>query len=332
MHLMGDFIVLGGIGPWDGLADGMDTFFRFLPIWAQPLWRLVLGVAVAFGLMYLLKFLLRQTAPKVAAVMHTTAKEAMSQPLFYVVLALGIFALLMFPFIPYNTLGEDTKMLKEVGLDLIPVLAIIVGLWAASVSIADEIEGRTALTLLSKPLGRRQMIIGKFLGVVWPVAVLFIIFGVIFLGTISYKVKYDARESSNPEPVMGDCVNEFVSSTPGLALGFMKVVVLVSISVAVSTRLPFLPNIVIVGLIYLLGHLMPMLSHSAVRQFEPVHFVGRFLAAVLPVLDHFSIDGAIAAGVTVPWSYLGLAAVYALLYTTVAMLVALLLFEDRDLA
>ena len=53
--------------------------------------------------------------------MHTTAKEAMSQPLFFVVLALGIFALLMFPFIPYNTLGEDIKMLKEVGLDLIPV-------------------------------------------------------------------------------------------------------------------------------------------------------------------------------------------------------------------
>jgi hypothetical protein len=34
----------------------------------------------------------------------------------------------------------------------------------------------------------------------------------------------------------------------------------------------------------------------------------------------------------VPWSYLGWAAVYAALYSTLAILVALVLFQDRDLA
>jgi len=34
----------------------------------------------------------------------------------------------------------------------------------------------------------------------------------------------------------------------------------------------------------------------------------------------------------VPLSYLGLAGIYCLLYSGLAMLVALLLFEDRDLA
>ena len=264
--------------------------------------------------------------------MNTTAKEAMSQPLFFVILVLGIFALLMFPFLPYNTLGEDIKMLKEVGLDLIPVLAVVLGLWTASVSIAEEIEGRTALTLLSKPLGRRQLILGKFLGVVWPVAIMFLILGLVFLATVSYKVVYDARESSLQEPSSAECVQEMVDILPGLALAFMKVFVLVSISVAVSTRLPLLPNLVICGAIYLLGHLMPLLSASAMGQFEPVHFVGRFLSAVLPVLDNFSIEGAIAAGHPVSLWYLATAGLYALLFATVAMLLALLLFEDRDLA
>ena len=45
-------------------------------------------------------------------------------------------------------------------------------------SIADEIEGRTALSVLSKPIGRRSFIIGKFLGVIGPVAILFIVFDV----------------------------------------------------------------------------------------------------------------------------------------------------------
>jgi ABC-type transport system involved in multi-copper enzyme maturation permease subunit len=93
----------------------------------------------------------------------TTAKESMSQPLFYVVLLLGSFALLAFIFIPYNTFGEDVKVLKDSGLTLIMVLSMIVAVWSASVSVSEEVEGRTALTVLSKPVRRRQFILGKFL-------------------------------------------------------------------------------------------------------------------------------------------------------------------------
>ena len=48
----------------------------------------------------------------------------MSQPLFYIVLALGTVLLFAFIVIPYNTFGEDVKMLKDSGLTLIMVLAI----------------------------------------------------------------------------------------------------------------------------------------------------------------------------------------------------------------
>ena len=101
---------------------------------------------------------------------------------------------------PYNTFGEDVKMLKDEDMTLIKVLAIVLALWTASVSIADEIEGRTALTVLSKPIGRRQFIVGKFLGILGPVAILFFVLGAIFLATVSYKVSYDARESSHARP------------------------------------------------------------------------------------------------------------------------------------
>jgi len=55
-------------------------------------------------------------------------------------------------------------------------------------------------------------------------------------------------------------------------------------------------------------------------------------ATILPVLEHFTIEAAVVGGVPVPWSYLGWAALYAALYSTVALLVALVLFQDRDLA
>ena len=146
----------------------------------------------------------------------------MSQPLFFIILVFGIVALIIFPFIPYNTFGEDVKMLKDSGLMLIPILSLILALWTSSVSVSEEIEGRTALTLLSKPVGRKQFIFGKFLGVVFPVAVLFIVLGAIFLATISYKVVYDARETSNPEPSSAQCTYEMLKTTPGLVLAFFR--------------------------------------------------------------------------------------------------------------
>ena len=316
----------------------MDAFpnspmvFGALMTWLNPLWMVAVGIAAAVALLVGAFAVLRLTVPKIAAIAWATAKEAMSQPVFYVLLAIGVFALLLFPFVPYNTFGEDVKVVKDEGLTLIMVLSIALALWTASVSIADEIEGRTALTVLSKPIGRRSFILGKFLGIVGPVAVLFIILGALFLATVSYKVVYDARESSEEEPTRQQCQESMIQIVPGLALAMMEAVVLTSIAVAISTRLPMLPNLVICVSVYVLGHLVPMLANSAVGQFEIVAFVAGMFAVILPVLDHFNIYAAIAAGREVPWAYVAWAGLYCVLYSTVAMLFALLLFEDRDLA
>ena len=300
--------------------------------WLTPLWMVGAGLAAGFAVLAVIGWLLRLVAPKVAAIGWTTSKEAMSQPLFYVLMTIGIFGLIIFPFVPYNTLGEDIKMVKDEGLTLIMILSILMALWTASVSIADEIEGRTALTLLSKPVGRREFILGKFLGILVPVAFMFLVLGALFLASVSYKVVYDAREGAQTEPTLAECQREMLQIAPGLPLAFMEAVVLTAISVAISTRLPMLANLIICAAIYVLGHLVPILANSAVGQFELVRFVANLLAAILPVLDHFNISAGISTGQQVPGEYMAWAALYCLVYTSVAMLVALLLFEDRDLA
>ena len=115
-------------------------------------------------------------------------------------LIIGAFLLVLYIYIPYNTFGEDVKMYKDSGLMTIMILAILVAVWTASVSVSEEIEGRTALTLLSKPISRRQFVLGKFLGIVWANLAMFIILGAWMLVLVSYKVVYDARETANPEP------------------------------------------------------------------------------------------------------------------------------------
>ncbi|MBX7168831.1 MAG: ABC transporter permease [Pirellulales bacterium] len=300
--------------------------------WVTPLWVTGVGALVAVAAVVAAYFLLRVAQPRVAAIAVTTMKEGLSQPLFTVVLLLGILLLLIFPFIPYNTFGEDVKVVKDSGLTLITVAGMIVALWSASVSIAEEIEGRTSLTLLSKPVSRRQFIVGKFLGVLGPVVVLFLVLGTLFLASVSYKLAYDAKETANPDPTVEDCRREMLSVAPGLALAFMETVVLTSISVAIATRMPMLANLTICFAVYALGHLVPLLVKAAAGKFAILVFVGQLIATILPVLDHFKIEGAIATSQPVPMAYLGWALLYCVLYSSLALLVALLLFEDRDLA
>ena len=256
----------------------------------------------------------------------------MAQPLFYLLQVIGIALLLLFVFLPYNTFGEDIKMVKDQGFVLIKLLAIILALWTAGTSIADEIEGRTALTLLSKPVGRHEFVFGKFFGVLLPVAILFLVLGAVFLMTVSYKVVFDAREMAQLPPSWHDCWREVVQTIPGLMLAFMETILMTSISVAIAMRLPILPNLIICLSIYILGHLLPVLPNTAVGQFEIVGFFARLFSTIFPVLDHYNIEPAIATGQKVPLPYLGWAGLHTLLYCSFAMLAALLMFEDRDLA
>jgi ABC-type transport system involved in multi-copper enzyme maturation permease subunit len=274
----------------------------------------------------------RLGARRVAAVASATTKEAIGQPVFTVALLAGITLLFAFIVIPYNTFGEDVKMLKDSGLTLIKVLALLVVVWTASVAVADEIEGRTALTVLSKPLTRWRFVIGKFVGLVLVATLVFLILGGVLLATTSLKVVYDAREGDKVDPLWSDCAAEMITVVPGLVLALLETILLAAVSLAVSTRLGMVPNLIICFTVYALGHLVPMIVQSSVGKFAIVRFVGKLFATLLPVLEHFTIDAAVAGGVPVPWGYLGWAAVYAGLYSAIALLVALVLFQDRDLA
>jgi ABC-type transport system involved in multi-copper enzyme maturation permease subunit len=310
-----------------------SLFLGAIPPSLMPMGWVAIGMFVAAALLVGAIVAIRFAAPKTSAIAWTTGKEVLWQPFFYVLLGLGTVALLLFVFLPYFTLGDDVKVVKETGLTLLMVLSMVLAVWTASVSIADEIEGRTALTVLSKPIGRRQFILGKFLGILGPVAILFIVLGGIFLGCVSYKVQYEARETAQPEPTSEQCLAEVVQIAPGLPLAWMETMVLASIAVAVSTRLSLVPNLVLCTAVYVLGNLVPMLVNSSVGQSYPiVQFVAELLATILPGLENFDIYGAISTGRAVPLIYLVWAGVYCLLFTTVMMLVALLLFEDRDLA
>jgi ABC-type transport system involved in multi-copper enzyme maturation permease subunit len=220
--------------------------------------------------------------PKVGAVAWVTAKEAVLQPLFVILTLIGIFALFIFLLIPYNTLGEDIKLVITQGLTVVKLFCAFLAVWTASSTIADELDGKTALVTLAKPISRTKFIIGKYTGVMIAVTLLFLILGTFFLNTVSYKVVYDAREASREVPTAIECAEAVIQILPGLALAYLETVILAAIAIAISTRLPLLPNLTLVLIIYLLGNIAPVIVQASADQNPIVVFVANIVSVILP--------------------------------------------------
>jgi ABC-type transport system involved in multi-copper enzyme maturation permease subunit len=278
-----------------------------------------------------------------------TLKEAVRQPAFVMTLSLTVLFLIALKYIPFFAGKEETKFYIECSLATILMSGMILGVWLASTSVADEIEGRTAMTLLSKPINRRQFVLGKYLGILQALLILVLVCGAMLYIFTYEKTGYDAREASTGrlEFVFWESVDwlpfeipravpqrweNAIRVIPGLTLIFMEIAVLTAISVAISTRVPMLVNVMSCLTIFVVGHLTTVLVQSALKGQVFVTFVARLLSTVLPTLESFNMDAAIATGRTIPPEYIGWSAVYCAAYVSAAILLGFILFEDRDLA
>ncbi|MBM84380.1 MAG: ABC transporter permease [Planctomycetaceae bacterium] len=272
---------------------------------------------------------------------RATTKEAVRQPVFILLMALSLLLLVVNTVLPFFSLGDDIKMLKDCGLATILISGLLLAVWTSSTSIANEIEGKTAMTLLSKPINRRQFIIGKYVGIMQAVFLLMAPLVVVFFLLLMYKVGYDAREASKEVPEWFDSersafnaerLDAALQILPAMLLAYMEVAVMAAVSVAISTRLPMVVNIVSCLAIFVIGHLTPVLVQVKVDGLEPVQFVARLVATVLPALANFDVQAAVATGSMVPPTYVLIATGYCVVYCSAAVLLAFVLFEDRDLA
>lgn len=311
----------------------------------EPNW----AIAWAVGLAFLIGLVLFSYRTRAGIIARATTKEAIRQPLFFLLLLVAAAVLLLNVYMPFFTLGDDIRELKNCGLATLLICGALLAVWTAGNSITNEIEGKTAMTLLSKPINRRQFIVGKYIGIVQGILWLFIPLTILLAFLLYYKVGYDQRESSQaispwfetvsvlgmdipgPHPTRLGAVSQIL---PGIVLCFFQVCVLGAISVAVATRLPMVVNLVTCFAVFVVGNLTPMMvdqGEKVIRN-EAVEFVARLIATVLPSLHSFDIYGALARGGTVPPDYLGMSLLYGCAYATATILVAFILFEDRDLA
>ena len=290
------------------------------------------GLGIAIFVLLSTLVTLRQASPRVWALALSTAKNEMAQTIYLILLVIGIVGVIIFTVMPFYTLGDDIRMFKDCTITGIMILAIFQAVWSAGTSVSEEIEGRTALTVLSKPVSRRDFLLGKYLGIVKSVFVMFAGISFFFVLALAYKPIYDARETSKGMPAWQEGFEEILTTVPVLGLYFMQTMVIAAIAVALATRLPLLANLILCFVIYVIGNLTSPLVASAEGNNELVGFFGNLIAVVVPNLNVFNVQSALDSGNQVPWIYVAGAFNYLVCFAVAIWMLSMILFEDRDLA
>jgi ABC-type transport system involved in multi-copper enzyme maturation permease subunit len=307
--------------------------------------------------------------PKGGAVATAAFRESCRQPMFWLITIGAALLIWLSVAVPYFTFGDDYKMMKQIGFDVVMLAAVLFGILAASMSISEEIEGRTAVTLMSKPVNRRQFLIGKFLGILMACLAMSLVIGWNLNIALRVMPEFDKiNEAVDPmaqqaEETFLPTFESVVPSMPGkvvargagtwfaatfahslgILLGFGQVMILVAIASALATRLPFVINLVLCLVIYFLGHLAPVVvkvtessGGDGSAGLGLIGFLGKLFDVLLPALEFFNMGPAIIRESPLDlWSFAGYVLTvfgYSIIYTAIALLVGLLLFEDRDLA
>ena len=293
-------------------------------------------------------------------ILRHTFLEALVQPIYTLVLALAAVVLIVFGVLPFFTLGEDTKMYLAVGLDVVLVAVLVSTLFATSRTVFDEIEDRTMLTLMSKPVLKWEVLVGKYLGIVLAALLSIAVLGGL-LGLCLYlripgdhqlrTLSADDREIKQIADLRW--MHIYGGLIPSLVLTWLQVSVLAAIGVALSTRFSLVVNLPAVILIYIAGNLMrflfPMTAGTVMANRSPVLKVVVYLASLaLPFLATFDLrpltvyatirvaGTAYAAdplGVnpSTIWGYVLIAALYAAAFSAFALSVGMWSFQAREL-
>ncbi len=90
--------------------------------------------------------------------------ESIRQPIVLVLLVSATLLLLLASPLSAFTMENDQRMLLDIGLATIFMIGMLLAIFISSSVLGQEIRNKTTLTVISKPVGRPQFVIGKFIG------------------------------------------------------------------------------------------------------------------------------------------------------------------------
>ncbi|OGC41188.1 hypothetical protein A2Y85_05120 [candidate division WOR-3 bacterium RBG_13_43_14] len=108
---------------------------------------------------------------RIFAIIENTFKESLRQRIFFVVAIFAAILVIVSIFIEPFALGETSRIIRDVGLAITTIFSMIIVIYIGSQLLYKEYEKRTLYTIITSPVNRSEIIIGKFIGLIALVAI-----------------------------------------------------------------------------------------------------------------------------------------------------------------
>src|SRR5262245_56331203 len=270
------------------------------------------------------------------------------RPLYYILLFSFALAIFGSKFLTLFSFYHEINMVREMGLATITFWGFIIIVVTSGLVVTQELEDRTAVTLLSKPIQRTDFLLGKFAGlVVSLIPGMIVLAGVLFLTLWMMalpKMPFHDRDlvaaveggKSPFTAVLSITWEQFVMRQSGVVLegallSFFQTAILAAAAVSFAAFFPNVVSVAATTLVFIIGNVSSyMLASVENLNVAALSAVGRLASYLVPNLGYFNLQMYFSEGKIISIRYLGLSFAYTILYVVAVFLISCSLFRKRE--
>lgn len=267
-----------------------------------------------------------QSFNRISTISSNVVKSTFKQVYSYLLLL--FFALLIWfsPDCSLFAFGDELRLATETCFSTILLGSLTLSLLACCGSIQEEIESKTLLTLISKPMSRHEFVLGKFLGavIISLISTLFLV--AIFCVMAKTRVLETATQSD---------LKILITSDQGLGvfLLFLESIVVLAFSIMIA---PFF-NLQLNFCLSIAFMVICNISHLAEAIFATgdgiLNFIFHGIFYFIPDFTIYNLGDLLAKGFVVPnlLVYTATAFLYTVCFLSVILSVAILIFSRKEI-
>ena len=225
------------------------------------------------------------------------------------------------------TAGQDVKIIKDLGLASISVFGLAIAVFIGIGLVWKEVEKRSIYTLLSKPMRRQEFLLGKYCGLVLTLVINVAVMTAAYYAVLAYMqaISPPNLRASWPAPATDPALLK------AIALITLELMLVTAIAVLFSTfSSPFLSAMLTAG-VWVIGHFnQDLRDYGATIPSPLAAAIARGVYYVVPNFSVFDIKLQVVHAQAVPFSYVGLTALYGFTYIAFVLVGAVIIFSRRD--
>ena len=244
-----------------------------------------------------------------------TFREAVRDRILYNLIVFVLLITASAIFLGELTAGQEAKVIVDLGLSSMLVFGAFISIFVGVSLVWKEIEKRTVYSIFSKPVGRGEFIVGKYLGLC---ATLLVNVAIMGAGVTLALIYVGGGRLIGP-------------LWAAVLLIYLELTVLTAVAIMFSSFSTPALSALLTFFVFVIGHFSSALKLIAAdlgsvgaRYF----FTGMYY--VLPNFSHYSFITETANGLRAPVSMLAAAGLLAIIYNVVLLSVTVAIFTRRN--